>query len=277
MDDISMLGLCRLGVIGLGTIGSKLTVYLASKKVKVIAYCRNNIDNHRMEIKKIAGRFCASFDISDYIKVTNQIEDICDLDLIIDSTSEDYESKGQIYHIVKTLGNQDCVIATTTSSLDLLRLEHLYKHGQLFGLHLFNPPDKMNLIELTILKESAMTRGMVEKLKRILDDKQFVELPIVQGYVVNRLLFVYLNAAYNYHIETGIEFGKIDICMKLGTNMPMGPFLLSDYIGLDVCLQILQEFYHAFKSDVYRPSSLLVNAVRDGCFGKKVAKGFYVY
>ncbi len=268
-----------IGIIGIGTIGSKLIPYLASKNYKVMAYNHKNIEMHRSNVQEIyCKRYKCLEDFESKIIFTENINDLSNLPLIIDATPDKYEVKKELYNTLDKICSKETVIGCTTSSLDLNVLAEFYRQDNFFGFHVFNPPDKMQLIELSFHDDvSLMCRDIMNNLKSKLTDKVFVELPIIQGYVVNRLLFVYLNAAYNYHLSTSIDFDKIDSCMKLGINAPMGPFQLSDYIGNDVCLDILKQFYHSLDLPEYKPSKLLSDYVEKGLLGKKVKKGFYEY
>lgn len=268
-----------IGIIGIGTIGSKLIPYLASKDYNIIAYNHKNIEMHQKNVKEIyIKRYKNDSEFDKRTKFTEDINDLIHLPLILDATPDKYEVKKELYNTLDKICSKDTVIGCTTSSLDLNVLAGFYRADSFFGFHVFNPPDKMQLIELSCNEEiSSACRGIMNELKAILKDKVFVELPIIQGYVVNRLLFVYLNSAYNYHLSTSIEFDKIDSCMKLGINVPMGPFQLSDYIGNDVCLDILKQFYQSLNLPEYKPSELLIDYVNKGLLGKKTKNGFYIY
>ncbi len=270
----------KIGIIGLGTIGSKLTAYLAFLNIQVTAYCRRNKDahNHTLEdllLKRYAG---IKDEINDRISVTDDLRDLKELPLIIDATSESYDNKRQLYSDLIQLCSPNTILACTTSSLDLNLLANYYRPGSFVGFHVFNPPDKMQLIEISVGENvSPACKAVINDLKQLLIDKVIVELPIIQGYVVNRLLFIYLNAAYNFHLSTGISFDKIDVCMKYGTNVPMGPFTLSDYIGNDICLEIIEQMYQTLKLPEYKPSQLIIDYVNQGKLGRKTHSGFYEY
>jgi 3-hydroxybutyryl-CoA dehydrogenase len=280
MDNLSPSpSLKQVGVLGLGTIGSKLAVYLASLGLEITAFCHRETDAHRQALASIASRrYKGDTGIVERLILTDKLENLQALPLIIDATHESYETKQEIYNELHSICQPGTILASTTSSLDLHKLAGYYRADSFFGFHVFNPPDKMQLIELAYDEAvSLLCRKAIEDLKALLPEKVIIELPIIQGYVTNRLLFLYLNAAYNYHLETGIDFGKIDQCMKYGTNVPMGPFLLSDYIGTDICLEILEQFYSALQRPEYKPSPLLLETVAIGKLGRKSGRGFYDY
>lgn len=268
----------KIGIIGLGSIGSKLAVYLSTKGIEILAYCHHNLELHKGKIENILKKYDNIPSKLMPIIITSDISLLRDVDLIIDSSLEDYQVKKDIYNNICTFLGKNIVIGCTTSSLDLNKLANYYQPENFFGLHFFNPPDKMQLIEISYSSNiSPKCLLIIKDIKDILTDKVIIELPMIQGYVVNRILFVYLNYAYNFQLETKLEFDLIDKCMKLGSNVPMGPFQLSDYIGIDVCFDILNELYNSLKNEIYKPSQLLYEFIEKGNLGKKTKKGFYTY
>jgi len=205
-----------------------------------LAYCHRNLELHRGRIANILKKYDNISEKLMPIIVTSDISLLKNVDLIIDSSIEDYQIKKEIYKNICAFVDNDIVIGCTTSSLDLNQLASYYQPENFFGLHFFNPPDKMQLIEIAYSSNiSPKFLLIIKDIKDILTDKVVIELPMIQGYVVNRILFVYLNYAYNFQLETKLDYDLIDKCMKLGSNVPMGPFQLSDYIGIDVCFDIL--------------------------------------
>ena len=262
----------------MGTIGSKLVVYLSSKGVEILAYCYRNLEIHKEQIKNILKKDGNNTLNSLPIIITNDLLSLRDVDLIIDATTEDYQIKKNLYKNISSLGNNDIIIGCTTSSLNLNKLASFYQSEHFFGLHFFNPPDKMKLIEIAYnFNISPKCALIIEDIKNMLTDKVVIELPMIQGYVVNRILFAYLNYAYNFQLDTKLDYNIIDNCMKLGTNVPMGPFQLSDYIGIDVCFTILNELYNSLQNEIYKPSLLLYEFIEKGYLGKKTKIGFYTY
>lgn len=274
-----------VGVIGLGTIGIKLIEYLLEKGLWVIAYNYRNIDkksgvfesnlDKKVKYEKIG---LGTIDrIKNNVKFTADLEDLHDASIIIDASAERYSIKEALYsHLLKF--KEQPVVACTTSSLDLKKLGNYYDPQFFVGMHFFNPPTKMKLIELAFLPETDFnTKQKIYKFLNILDDKKVIEVPPIQGYIVNRLLFLYMNAAFKMIEKYGLDCDTIDEAMKAGTNMPMGPCELSDYVGNDITLDILFEFYTTFREEEYLPSELLVRKVKLGELGRKVKKGFYNY
>lgn len=275
----------KVAVIGLGTIGMKLVEYLMEKRIETTAYNWRNIEEKRKKFDEAIEKKVKyeKIGLADYemmkglVTFTDSLDDLVEADILVDSSVEDYGTKRELYSglLAKYPGK---VLASTTSSLDLNILASCFDETRFVGLHFFNPPTKMKLIELAFLPATSQeTRLAVNALLHRFDDKQVVEIPPVQGYIVNRLLFVLLNAAFDYHDKTGIDTKTIDEAMKAGTNMPMGPFELSDYIGNDITLDILKSFHSALGEEVYRPSRVVEDAVRTGLLGRKSKKGFYQY
>ena len=270
----------HMSVIGLGTIGSKLIVYLLVKGVSITAYTRSDVKSKHAYIYSIlTKKYPENADnLIGKLLITNDINTLKDINIIFDATYEDYYVKEKLYGLLKEILDKDSIIATTTSSLDLIKLENFCNPLTLIGFHVFNPPDKMRLLEINLpAKPTIDIDGFVHNIQQIMNDREFVFIPRIQGYICNRLLFIYINAAFNYHQSTGISISDIDKAMELGTNVPMGPFRLSDYIGNDVTLSILEQFHKELGDETYKPADLIVKMVNEGSLGRKVGKGFYTY
>lgn len=275
----------KIGIVGLGTIGIKLVEYLAEKGFDVVAFNWRNIEekeriyranlDKKVKYEKIG--LNALEPMLSRVKFAGDLTELAEVELIIDSSAEEYAIKKAIYASIAALGRGH-IIATTTSSLSLERLSEYYSPEKLVGLHFFNPPTKMKLVELAFLPtNSPEAQKTVYRMLQKLDDKKIIELPPIQGYIVNRLLFLYMNAAFCLMDQYGLDCVTVDDAMKAGTNMPMGPCELSDYVGNDITLDILKQFYEAFDEEPYKPSSLIVAKVEAGELGRKTKKGFYPY
>jgi len=274
-----------VGVIGLGTIGIKLVEYLLEKGFKVVAYNWRNLDkkmekfesnlDKKVKYEKIG--LDAIDRIRRNVSFTISLDDLCDADIIIDASTEKYEIKKNIYiSLVKF--KKLPILACTTSSLDLTKLGSFYVPRLFVGMHFFNPPTKMRLIELAFLPEVDINvKQAIYQFLKNMDDKKVIEIPPIQGYIVNRLLFQYMNASFKMMERYNLDCETVDEAMKGGTNMPMGPCELSDYVGNDITLDILSEFYTTFKEDEYLPSKLLIQKVKNNELGRKTKKGFYNY
>ncbi|MGD9780272.1 3-hydroxyacyl-CoA dehydrogenase family protein [Methanomethylovorans sp.] len=275
----------KVGIIGLGTIGIKMVEYLSDKGFQIVAYNWRSIEEKKSKFssnldKKIKYEKIGMNQmdlIKSRIHFTEILTDLSEVDLIIDSSIESYEVKVRIYKQLKE-ENISKVIACTTSSLNLETLGNSYDSSLFVGVHFFNPPTKMRLVEISFLKENKEpTKAIVYEFLGMLDDKKIIELPLMQGYIVNRLLFLYMNAAFRIMQEYDLSPEVIDEAMKAGTNMPMGPCELNDYVGTDITLSILNELKCAFGADLYEPCPILNNMVASGKLGRKSKYGFYNY
>ena len=182
-----------------------------------------------------------------------------------------------MYEELDVLCSSEVIFATNTSSLKVSDLASVTKRADKFlGMHFFNPPQIMKLVE--IIKGNSTNDGVIEKIVSLC--KKLGKTPVISketpGFIVNRLLWIFLNESYKM-LEEGIsEKEHIDQAIKLGLNHPMGPLELSDYIGLDVLLALGTYISEQLGED-YTPSSLLKELVEKGNLGKKSGKGFYNY
>lgn len=275
-----------VGIVGLGAIGLKLTQYFASHKIHVIAYNWRDLDkkesifrqNIEKQIKDGKSAYSEVVENANYVEFTGKMIDLKRCDFVFESATEKYDIKQELYSKLKTVLSEQAVLATTTSSLSIAELSECFDKKRFIGVHFFNPPVKMKLVELSFLPENSPDIKMrTYDFLNLLKDRKIIELPLVQGYVVNRILFVYINYAMEYAQETGISISNIDSAMKSGANFPMGPFELSDYIGNDITLQILNEFYSSLTDSRYKPAKLLLDVVANGWLGRKSKQGFYNY
>jgi len=210
-------------------------------------------------------------------RFTQSFDDLREATIVIDASAERYDIKKDIYsHLMQFEARP--VLACTTSSLDLKKLGSFYEPRLFVGMHFFNPPTKMKLIELAFLPETDINvKQTIYQFLKNMDDKKVIEVPPIQGYIVNRLLFQYMNASFKMMERYNLDCETVDEAMKGGTNMPMGPCELSDYVGNDITLDILSEFYATFGEEEYSPSKLLVQKVDSRELGRKTKKGFYNY
>ena len=215
--------------------------------------------------------------VPERIKVTTDPADLDDVDVAVEAIAEDPEAKGRLLAEL-VVSCPDADIATTTSSLRLADLAEASGAGsRLFGLHVFNPVAKMELVELCLPQGvRAGVRGRAHGWCRALG-KTAVEVPDQPGFVVNRLLFPFLFEAVRLMESTGMNPAEVDDCMRLGAGHPMGPLRLLDFVGLDVAAAI-GESLHA---DSGRASDdvpeRLRELVADGKLGRKSGAGFYAY
>lgn len=204
---------------------------------------------------------------------------VAGLDFVVEAVSEDLAVKKAVFKSLLGAGlNADCVLASNTSSISITKLSSGMERPERFiGMHFMNPVPVMPLVEVirglrTDETTLATTLGLCVAMK-----KEHATSEDRPGFVANRILMPYINEAV-FVLQEGIATaGDIDKTMKLGTNVPMGPLTLADFIGLDTCLNIMRVLHSDLGDSKYRPAPLLVNYVEAGWLGKKTKRGFYEY
>lgn len=266
----------RPGIAGSGAIACGLAATITQTS-EVVLLARSEASAWRAEEKSAAA--CAKLDGADAsrIHVTLDSADIADCDLVVESVIEDLEIKAAM---LSTLAGQapDADLGSTTSSLSVTELGQRSGHAdRVFGLHVFNPVTRMQLIEICI--PDACRPGLRERTLNWSSSigKTAVEVPDQSGFVVNRLLFPYLFDAVRLMERTGMEAGKVDTCMTLGAGLPMGPLALLDFVGLDVAEAIGDALYADSNDPAHRAPGLLVQMVGENKLGRKSGEGFYNY
>ena len=204
-------------------------------------------------------------------RVVTELAELAECDVVVEAVTEDAEVKGDIHRRLGEVLPAEAVIATTTSSLSVAALAAASGRPERFGaLHVFNPVEKMKLVELSFAAEATdATRAALRELCKRLD-KTAVEVPDAAGFVVNRLLIPYLFDAVRMLERNSIQPEEIDTCMKLGAGHPMGPLALLDFIGLDVATAIGE----SIGADV---PARLRELIEQGRLGRKAGAGFYEY
>jgi 3-hydroxybutyryl-CoA dehydrogenase len=209
---------------------------------------------------------------------TSLAEGIKNSELVIEAATENAELKCKIFRELDSICLADIILATNTSSISITRIAAQTKRpSKVIGMHFMNPVPVMKLVEVIRGYETSdeTTKTVIEISKKL--GKIPTEVNDYPGFIANRILMPMLNEAiYSlYEGVAGVE--EIDTVMKLGMAHPMGPLQLADFIGLDVCLSILNVMYDGFKNPKYAPCPLLVNMVTAGNLGVKSGKGFYEY
>ena len=269
-------GYARPAVAGSGTIACGLAA-CASILGPVRLLARSDASAWRGE--ETAQGFAAKLDDGDpsRIKVTTDPATLAECDLVVEAIVEDAEAKCELLHrLGEVCPKAD--LATTTSSLSVAALAAASGNpGRLIGLHVFNPPHRMELVELCLpegLRDGAADR--VEAWCEALG-KTVVEVEDEPGFVVNRLVFPYLFDAVRLMERTGMDPAEIDACMRLGAGHPMGTLALMDFVGLDVSAAIGESLYAKSKDPAHRPPDRLVALIADGHLGRKSGAGFFEY
>jgi 3-hydroxybutyryl-CoA dehydrogenase len=247
-----------LGIVGSGAIAGGLA-RTASEHHEVVVWARSERSAERLG------------DRVEDARVVTDLAELSGCDVVVEAVSEDADVKCDVYRRLGELLPAGTVIATTTSSLSVAELAAASGRPERFGaLHVFNPVEKMKLIELSFPAEAteATRRALHDLCVRL--DKTAVEVPDAAGFVVNRLLFPFLFDAVRMLERNSIEPEAIDTCMKLGAGHPMGPLSLLDFIGLDVAAAIGDSI------GVEVPARVR-ELIEQGRLGRKAGAGFYEY
>lgn len=278
----------QVGVIGAGQMGAGIAHATALAGYDVVMQ-DINAESLKESLENIARNMSRQVDSGkleaaqkeaalDHITTVTTPAELSDCDLVIEAATENEKIKTAIFtEVCKTL-KPDAILATNTSSISITRLAASTDRPEKFiGIHFMNPVPVMKLVELirgiaTDDETFAQSRTFVEGLgKTIAVSEDF------PAFIVNRILMPMINEAV-YTLYEGVgSIEAIDKAMKLGTNHPMGPLELADFIGLDTCLSIMQVLYDGLGDSKYRPCPLLVKYVEAGWLGRKSNRGFYDY
>ena len=276
----------KVGVIGAGTMGSGIAQAFAQTEGYEVYLCDINDEFAANGKKKIAkgfekrvarGKMDQAKADAILAKITTGTKDICtDADLVVEAALEVMEVKQQTFKELQDIVPATCMFATNTSSLSITQIGAGLDRP-VIGMHFFNPAPVMKLIE--VIAGLNTPDEMVEKIKAISVEigKTPVQVEEAAGFVVNRILIPMINEAAFIKMEGVSDIAGIDAAMKLGANHPMGPLELGDFIGLDICLAIMDVLYNETGDSKYRACPLIRKMVRGGNLGAKSGKGFYVY
>lgn len=277
----------KIGVIGAGTMGGGIAQAAAQSGFYVFLedvnenYVKAGFAKIKERLEKRAGEGKLESKEKDRIlsniKTTISLEDFKDADLIIEAAAEKEEIKKQIFKELDKICATETIFATNTSSISITRLAQVTKRQEKFaGMHFMNPAYIMKLVEVVKgLRTSEETINMIKEVAQKMG-KIAIVVSDSPGFVSNRVLMPMINDAI-FCLQEGIASKEsIDSIMKLGANHPMGPLELADFIGLDICLAVL-EVLHAELGEKYRPCPLLRRMVAAGKLGRKSGEGFYEY
>jgi 3-hydroxybutyryl-CoA dehydrogenase len=277
----------KVCVLGSGQMGTGIASLLvqSTKVSEVIWWARSSsaLDKSFLRIKKEIRRFSKHSELTqeqllDKLKPTCELSNIENSDFCIEAVAEDIEIKSNLLSLASNYLDDECVIATNTSSLSITALSmHLSNPENVIGMHFFNPTSVMELIEIVKglnSKEDAINKA-IDLAESV--SKRPVLVNESPGFIVNRMLIPMINEAISVYAEGVASKEDIDKAMKLGANHPLGPIALADLIGTDVCLSIMESLHSETGDPKYRAHPLLRQYVRAGWLGRKVKQGFYQY
>ncbi len=278
----------RVGVVGSGTMGVGITEVAAAAGAEVVVRSRSQatadglvavlekalarqVEREKRTAEEAAG-------ILSRVHPTGELEDLADCDLVIESVVEDLGVKKALFRELDRLTKREAILATNTSTLPVVELAMETSRPELVcGIHFFNPAAAMKLVEVVV--PITASAGTIEVVHSFVEKcgKQAVEVKDRAGFVVNALLFPYLNHAMRL-LETNVATMEgIDAAMVGGCGFPMGPFALLDLVGLDTSLAILEALYGESGDAGCVPAPILRRMVAAGRLGRKTGHGFYDY
>jgi 3-hydroxybutyryl-CoA dehydrogenase len=278
----------RIGVIGAGTMGNGIAHVFAQFgcAVTLVDVKQEFLDRALATIKTNLERQARKGIIAvnevatilGHIATATELQAVANCELVAEAAIEDSALKKKIFAELDALCSAETILASNTSSISITEIAAATKRPEkVIGMHFFNPVPMMALVEVIRgLATADETFNAVMKLGKALGKKP-VAVNDYPGFVSNRVLMPVINEAIYCVMEGVAEKEAIDIVMKLGMNHPMGPLALADFIGLDVCLHIMEVLHQQLGDDKYRPCPLLRKMVAAGHLGKKSGQGFYLY
>ena len=279
----------NITIIGAGTMGNGIAHVFAIHgfNVKLFDIHKESLDRAIKTIEKNMSRQVekeiltateAESSLGNIELINEMNQAVESADLVIEAATENEDLKIEIFKEISSLVSSDTILATNTSSISIGKIAAISKHPEnVIGMHFMNPVPVMKLVEIISgYKTSTKTKETVEDLS-----KKLGKIPVscndYPGFVANRILMPMINESIQC-LQNGVAgVAEIDSIMKLGMSHPMGPLQLADFIGLDVCLSILNVLHKGFGDSKYSPNPVLVNLVTAGDIGVKSGKGFYDY
>lgn len=276
------------GVVGAGTMGSGIAQVAARAGFAVVmrdvaqeflARALGTIDKSlQRDVAKERLREEEKAEIIARIKTTTDIGAMSSASIVVEAVSEAFEIKAEVFKSLDEITGTDAILASNTSSISITRLGAVTKRPEkTIGMHFMNPVPAMKLVE--IIRGAATSDETYERVHSLSEKlgKTAIACQDSPGFISNRVLMPMINEAIFALYEGVATKESIDGIMKLGMNHPMGPLTLADFIGLDVCLAIMNVLHDGFRDSKYRPCPLLQKYVDAGWLGRKTGRGFYEY
>ena len=277
----------NVAVIGAGTMGNGIAHTFAQfgYKVNLIDISQDSLDRGMTTITKNLDRMVAKEKISEDDKnatlanittYTEMIKGVEEVELVVEAATENIDLKLKIFEDLSKMTHEDVILATNTSSISITKIASVTNRpDKVIGMHFMNPVPIMKLVEIIrgYSTSDEVTETIMDTSRKL--NKVPVEVNDYPGFVANRILMPMINEAIITLHEGVAGVEEIDTVMKLGMAHPMGPLQLADFIGLDVCLAIMEVLYEGFGNPKYAPCPLLVNMVTAGKLGVKSGEGFY--
>jgi 3-hydroxybutyryl-CoA dehydrogenase len=279
--------LAKVGVVGTGTMATGIVQVFAQAGYDVLYVGRGDdkVAGVAATIAKSLGKLVEKGKLDEATKAvtlarltgSTSREDLANVDIVVEAIAEDLAVKTELYKDLDRITKPGAILATTTSSMPITQLGAVTSRPQdVIGMHFFNPATIMKLVEIvstdhTSAEVSETVKALVARIGKV-----GVSCGDRSGFIVNALLFPYLNDAVILH-EAGTAIEQIDTAITEGTGSPMGPFALLDVVGNDVSLAIQKELYTEFKEPGFAPAALLEQKVAEGKLGRKTGEGFLQY
>lgn len=278
----------RVGIVGSGIMGSGIAEVAAKSGFEVVLRSRQQrtAEATVASLEKSLDRQVEKGKLEQAdrdatlarVTATGNLHDLADCDLVIESVVEDLATKRELFGELNHICRDDAILATNTSTLPVIEMAmETHRPEQVCGVHFFNPAPVMALVE--IVRAITTSEETIERVRDFTEacGKSPVLVEDRAGFIVNALLFPYLNNAVRMYEKGVASKEDIDTAMKGGCNFPMGPFALLDLVGLDTSVSIMDALYQETRDHNYAPVALLRRMVAAGMLGRKSGKGFYDY
>jgi 3-hydroxybutyryl-CoA dehydrogenase len=277
-----------VGVIGAGTMGNGIAQVFAQSgfSVMLVDIATPMLERAHAAIEKSLARFVEKAKLSAAdrdatiarLTTTTAIDRLIDADFIVEAIVEQAEAKGALFTSLDAIVRPEVIFASNTSSISITAIGAATKRpDKVLGMHFMNPVPLMPLVELIRGQRTSPESMRTASELSVTLGKTPIEAADYPGFIANRILMPMINEAIYALMEGVGTVEAIDAVMKLGMNHPMGPLTLADFIGLDVCLAILNVLHDGFGDPKYRPCPLLRRMVAAGLLGRKSGQGFYTY